>query len=106
MLLAGFLATPDVQSGAIYQLTTITVVGIAGVMFGGGPASVASVVSAATFLQLLDQFLAILGLGAGSRVMIQGFVLVVAVGAITLAQYSASGLSRGLNLRRRRAAAD
>lgn len=106
VLLAGFLATPDVQSGAIYQLTTITVVGIAGVMFGGGPASVASVVSAATFLQLLDQFLAIQGFGAGSRVMIQGFVLVVAVGAITLAQYSASGLSRGLNLRRRRATAD
>jgi ribose transport system permease protein len=105
VLLAGFLATPDVQSGAVYQLTTITVVGIAGVMFGGGPASVASVVSAATFLQMLDQFLAILGLGAGSRVMIQGFVLVVAVGAITVAQYSASGLSRGISLRRRRATA-
>ena len=103
VLLAGFLGTPDVQSGAVYQLSTITVAGIAGVMFGGGPASVASVVSAAVFLQMLDQSLAILGLGAGSRVMIQGFVLVVAVGAITVAQYSASGLSRGLNVRRRRA---
>ncbi|TDO51651.1 ribose transport system permease protein [Kribbella sp. VKM Ac-2527] len=102
VLLAGFLGTPDVQSGAIYQLSTITVAGIAGVMFGGGPASVASVVSASAFLQMLDQGLAILGLGAGSRVMVQGFVLVVAVGAITLAQYSASGLSRGIGLRRRR----
>ena len=102
ILLAGFLGTPDVQSGALYQLSTITVAGIAGAMFGGGPASVASVVSAATFLQMLDQMLAIEGLGAGSRVMIQGFALVIAVGAITLGQYSASGLSRGFNLRRRR----
>ncbi len=103
VLLAGFLGTPDVQSGAVYQLSTITVAGIAGVMFGGGPASVASVVSAAVFLQMLDQALAILGLGAGSRVMVQGFVLVIAVGAITLGQYSASGLSRGFSLRRRKA---
>jgi ribose transport system permease protein len=50
---------------------------------------------------MLDQALAIRGLGAGSRVMIQGFVLVVAVGAITLGQYGASGLSRGFRLRRR-----
>ncbi|KQS64255.1 ABC transporter permease [Modestobacter sp. Leaf380] len=101
VLLAGFLGTPDVQSGAVFQLTTITVAGIAGVTFGGGPASVASVVSGAVFLQLLDQALAINGLGAGSRVMIQGFVLVIAVGAITLGRFSASGLSRGSRLRRR-----
>lgn len=102
VLLAGYLGTPDVQSGAVYQLATITVVGIAGAMFGGGPANVASVVTAAVFLQLLDQFLALLGLGAGSRVMVQGFVLVLAVGAITMGQYSASGLSRGLRLGGRR----
>jgi ribose transport system permease protein len=101
VLLAGFLGTPDVQSGALFQLSTITVAGIAGVMFGGGPASVASVVSGAVFLQMLDQALAIRGLGAGARVMIQGFVLVVAVGAITLGQFGASGLSRGFRLRRR-----
>jgi ribose transport system permease protein len=101
VLLAGFLGTPDVQSGALFQLTTITVAGIAGVLFGGGPASVASIVGGAVFLQMLDQALAIRGLGAGSRVMIQGFVLVIAVGAITLGQFGASGLSRGFRLRRR-----
>ncbi len=104
VLLAGYLGSPDVLSGSVFQLSTITVVGIAGVMFGGGPASVASVVSAAVFLQLLDQALAILGLGAGPRVMMQGLALVVAVGAITLGQYGASGLSRGLKIRRAKAA--
>lgn len=102
ILLAGYLGSPDVQSGASYQLTAITVVGIAGVMFGGGPASAASVVAAGAFLQMLDQSLAILGLGAGSRVMVQGFVLVVAVGAITIGQLGASGLSRGISLGRHR----
>ena len=102
VLLAGYLGTPDVLAGSAYQLSTITVVGIAGVMFGGGPASVASVVSAGVFLQLLDQALAIMGLGAGPRVMMQGVALVVAVGAITLGQYGASGISRGIRLSRGR----
>lgn len=98
VLLAGYIGTPDVAAGAPYQLATITVAGIAGVLFTGGPASVAGVVSAAVFLQLLDQALSILGLSAGERVVIQGMALVVAVAAITIGQYGASGLGRGLKL--------
>jgi ribose transport system permease protein len=46
------------------------------------------------FLQLLDQTLSIIGLPAGARVAIQGLVLVVAVAAITLGQFGASGFRR------------
>ncbi len=94
LLLAGFIGTPDVFSGAPYQLATITVAGLAGASFAGGPASVASVVSACLFLQLLDQALSIIGLSGGARVAIQGLVLAAAVAAITLGQLGATGINR------------
>lgn len=101
ILLAGYIGTPDVVAGAPYQLATITVAGIAGVMFTGGPASIASVLAACLFLQFLDQALSIVGLPAGARVAVQGLVLVVAVAAITLGQYGASGLRRAFQIGRR-----
>lgn len=94
VLVAGYIGTPDVSIGAPYQLATITAAAIAGAAFNGGPASVASVLSACLFLQLLDQALATLGLSAGARVIAQGVALVVAVAAITLGQYGASGWRR------------
>jgi len=94
VLLAGYIATPDIYSGAPYQLATITVAGIAGALFTGGPASMAGVLSACLFLQLLDQGLSIAGLPAGARVAIQGLVLVAAVAAITFGQYGASVFKR------------
>lgn len=102
ILLAGYIGTPDVVAGAPYQLATITVAGIAGALFSGGPASVASVLSACLFLQLLDQALSIAGLPAGARVAIQGLVLVVAVAAITLGQFGASGFRRAFPIGRSR----
>jgi ribose transport system permease protein len=80
-----------VLSGTPYQLATITVAGIAGALFSGGPASVASVLAACLLLQLLDQSLSIVGLPAGARVVIQGLVLVIAVAALQLGQAGASG---------------
>jgi ribose transport system permease protein len=91
ILLAGYIGTPDVLSGTPYQLATITVAGIAGALFSGGPASVASVLAACLLLQLLDQSLSIVGLPAGARVVIQGLVLVIAVAALQLGQAGASG---------------
>lgn len=96
LLLAGFVGTPDVTIGAPYQLATVTAVGIAGGIFSGGPASVAGVVASCVFLQLLDQTLAILGLAAGARTMVQGAALVIAVAAITLGSVGAASLRRGL----------
>jgi ribose transport system permease protein len=94
VLLAGFVGTPDISVGAPYQLATVTAVAIAGVAFTGGPASVATVLSACIFLQLLDQFLAILGLSAGVRIVVQGLALVVAVAALTLGRYGLTGIQR------------
>jgi ribose transport system permease protein len=92
VLVAGFVGTPDTSIGAPYQLATITAVAIAGSAFNGGPASVASVLSACLFLELLDQSLAIHGFSAGPRVVAQGVALVVAISAITLAQYGLTGV--------------
>jgi ribose transport system permease protein len=86
VLLAGYVGTPDVLSGSQYQLLTITVAGVAGVMFIGGPASVASVLASCLFLVLLDQVLAIVGISPGVAVVIQGLVLAIAVSAITVGQ--------------------
>jgi ribose transport system permease protein len=99
ILLAGYIGTPDVGAGAPYQLASITVAGIAGAMFTGGPASVAGVLSACLFLQVLDQALSIIGLPAGARVAIQGLVLVIAVAAVTLGQYGASGFRHAFPIR-------
>lgn len=84
LLLAGYVGTPDVISGNPYQMGTIVVAGIAGVLFSGGPASLSSVVAAALVMQWLEQAMAILGLPAGARVLVQGVVLVVAVAALTI----------------------
>jgi ribose transport system permease protein len=94
ILLTGFVGTPDVTVGAPYQLATITAVGIAGAIFAGGPSSVASLVAACVFLQLLDQALAILGLSAGARTMVQGAALVIAVAAITIGSAGVAGFRR------------
>ena len=89
VLLAGYIGSPDVLSGATYQILTITVAGVAGALFTGGPASVASVLASCLFLVLLDQVLSIKGMPAGARVVIQGVVLAVAVAAITLGKIGA-----------------
>jgi ribose transport system permease protein len=92
--LAGYISTPDVLSGTQYQLLAITVAGVAGVLFTGGPASIASVVGSCLFLVLLDQVLSIKGMSAGQRVVVQGLVLAVAVAAITVSQYGAARFNR------------
>jgi len=94
VLLASYIGSPDVLSGDQYQLLSITVAGVAGVLFTGGPASVASVLSACLFLVLLDQVLSIVGMPPGARVVIQGLVLATAVAAITIGQVGAAGFGR------------
>lgn len=87
LLLAGFIGHPDISIGAPYQLATVTVAAIAGIAFSGGPASVASLICASVFLQLLDQALVAIGFSSGARIVVQGFALVLAVSAVTLGQY-------------------
>ncbi len=92
VLLAGFIGTPDISVGAPYQLATVTAAAIAGLAFSGGPTSVASLLVSCVFLQLLDQALVVAGFSTGARIVIQGFALVVAVAAITIAQYGVAGV--------------
>jgi ribose transport system permease protein len=94
VMLAGYISTPDVLSGTQYQLLAITVAGVAGALFTGGPASIASIVGSCTFLVLLDQVLSIKGMSAGQRVVVQGLVLAIAVAAITVSQYGAARLNK------------
>ena len=94
LLLAGYVGTPDVISGNPYQMGTIVVAGIAGVLFTGGPASLSSVLAAALVMQWLEQAMAILGLPAGARVAIQGVVLVLAVAALTIGGFGAAAYRR------------
>lgn len=85
-LTAGFVQTPDATLGSTYQLQTLTVVAIAGVVFSGGPASVSSLVAACLLLQTLDQALTLQGLDPGVRVLVQGVLLVLAVAAGAIAR--------------------
>lgn len=104
LLLAGYVGTPDVISGNPYQMGTIVVAGIAGVLFTGGPASLSSVLAAALVMQWLEQAMAVLGLPAGARVAIQGVVLVLAVAALTIGGFGAAAYKRVVGSRGRRPA--
>jgi ribose transport system permease protein len=94
VLLAGYVGSPDVLSGNAYQLLAITVAGVAGALFTGGPGSISSVVSSCLFLVLLDQVLSVQGMSSGTRVVVQGLVLAVAVAGITIGQKGASSLGK------------
>jgi ribose transport system permease protein len=83
ILLAGYLVRPDTTVGGPYQLTTIVAVALGGAALGGGPASVTGTAGAAVFVVMLDQFLAVKGIDAGLRVVLQGVALIVAVALVT-----------------------
>lgn len=94
VLIAGFIGTPDTSIGATYQLATVTAAAIAGVALNGGPGSVAPILGASLFLQLLDQVIAIAGLPTGVGTILQGISLVIAVAAITIWQMASSAARR------------
>lgn len=81
-LLAGYLATPDYTLGDPYLLLTFVAVALAGTPLTGGPASLTCTAGSCAFLALLDQYLAVQGFSGGLEDVIQGAVLVVAVGAL------------------------
>src|SRR5208282_1644360 len=64
-LVAGQVHVPNASLGTPYQLTTVTAVAIAGALFAGGPTSIASLLAACLFLEVLDQALALQNLSAG-----------------------------------------
>jgi ribose transport system permease protein len=81
-LLAGYLVTPDYTLGSPYLLLTFVAVALAGTPLTGGPASLLCTLGSCFFLALLDEYLAVKGLSGGVEALIQGVVLVMAVGAL------------------------
>jgi ribose transport system permease protein len=79
ILLTGVLRVPDFTVGAPYLLSAIIVVVVGGALLNGGSASVVCTVAAAAFFSLLNQLVAVMSLGAGEGILIQGVVLLVAV---------------------------
>ncbi|MDV7088941.1 ABC transporter permease [Rhodococcus opacus] len=94
LFVAGLVQTPNPGLGNPYQLTTITVVAIAGTSFIGGSSSIAALLAATLLLTTLNQVLALQNLSAGALYMVQGALLVVAVSLSSWSSLGRSGLQR------------
>ncbi|UKA55194.1 ABC transporter permease [Arthrobacter sp. FW305-BF8] len=98
MALAGVVKIPNATIGAQYQLTTITVVAIAGTSFAGGGSSIAALSGAALLLPTLTQILALQNLSPGALYIVQSVLL---VGAVSLNIWSQLGRNGWHRLRSR-----
>jgi len=91
LFIAGLVQIPNAGLGTTYQLTTITVVAIAGTSFAGGNSSIASLVAASLILTTLSQVLALQNLSAGAIYIVQGVLLVAAVSLNSWSQVGRDG---------------
>jgi ribose transport system permease protein len=98
ILLAGFVGTMDPSIGEPYALATITAAAVGGVILTGGPASTSAIIVACLLLGALDQGLAILDLGGGARLLVQGVILILAVSAITSGQLAKEAIERLISI--------
>ena len=80
VLLAGFVARPDLLSGDAYLLLTIAAVAIGGASLGGGRTSLVATGIGALFLTQLDQVVQAAGAPTAMQYVIQGAVLIVGIG--------------------------
>lgn len=101
VLLAGQLSTPDLTLGEPYLLTSIVAVVLGGATLTGGRASVIATLCGAAFITILDYDLRVKGYSAGTRLLVQGVVLVV---ALSLSYGMRNVLRIGTIFRRGRAA--
>ena len=85
IFLAGYLGSPDETLGSPYLLLTFVTIALAGVSLSGGPASILCAAASSFFLSLLDEYLDVRGVSGGAAELLQGIVLVLAVGAIAIA---------------------
>jgi ribose transport system permease protein len=79
VLLAGQLGTPDLTLGDPYLLTSIVAVVLGGATLTGGRVSLLATLFGAAFITILDYDLRVKGYSAGTRLLVQGIVLVVAL---------------------------
>jgi len=79
VLLAGQLGTPDLTLGDPYLLTSIVAVVLGGATLTGGRVSPMATLLGAAFVTILDYDLRVKGYSAGTRLLVQGVVLVLAL---------------------------
>jgi ribose transport system permease protein len=77
VLVAGQIGTPDLTLGDPYLLTSIVAVVLGGAVLTGGRVSPVATLLGAVFITVLDYDLRVEGFSAGTRVIVQGVVLVV-----------------------------
>jgi ribose transport system permease protein len=84
ILLAGFLRTPNINSGSSYLLPTIAAVVLGGTSLAGGTGSVVATAIGALFLTQLEHV--VLGLGAAESVklIIQGSIIALGMALRTV----------------------
>jgi ribose transport system permease protein len=80
VLLAGFVARPDLSEGNPYLLLTIAAVAIGGTALGGGRGSLVATAVGALFLTQLNQFVLASGKPQATQNIITGVVLIVGIG--------------------------
>ncbi len=94
LFVAGLVDSPNPGMGSSYQLTTITVVAIAGTAFTGGASSIGSIVASVLMLQTLAQLMALQNLSPGTLNIVQGLLLVIAVSLNVWARLGKAGVHR------------
>ncbi|MCU1691874.1 MAG: Ribose transport system permease protein rbsC [Frankiales bacterium] len=95
LVLQGTIGTPTLSLGESYQLATVVAVVLGGAALSGSRLHPGATVAGVLFLSLINQDVAALGIASGVQGVIQGLVLICAMGAAAF-----GGLR---SLRRRRA---
>lgn len=87
IVLSLVVKAPDLTLGDPYELSTIVAVILGGAVLTGSRVSMAATLGGAVLLALLDQDLASAGAGAGVQSIVQGAVLLGAVGLATVVHW-------------------
>jgi ribose transport system permease protein len=86
VLVAGQVGNPDLTLGDPYLLTSIVAVVLGGAVLTGGRVSPIATLLGAVFITVLDYDLRVKGLSAGTRLIVQGGVLVVGLTLVYVLQ--------------------
>src|SRR5439155_7556024 len=82
VLAAAQIGTPDLTLGNPYLLITIVAIVLGGAVLSGGRVSPIATLLGATFITVLDYDLRILGYAAGTRLVVQGSVIVLGLSLV------------------------
>jgi ribose transport system permease protein len=95
ILLAGFLRTPNIDTGNAYLLPSIAAVVLAGMSLAGGAGSVVAVAMGALFLTQLEQVVVQSGAGDAWKLVIEGAIIAAGMAVRTVPWRSVWSFLRG-----------